>query len=675
MKKARSRRKSNNSSSTSSDNGEINFSGNKRNERGNANNISNGVIEKRKPTHEEAALTAKNFRLAKELNDLKVRHRDETKTVTKLTMQNMTLATRCREALNHITALKEELSLHRVRTAELLEIQRQQERFFATQINATLNSCTVPAKEKVRSGKKSPPPPPPPSNVNSNRSMESTNSNDEYDIIGGSKNHNNGKMNERKSLDSNVQSEISRRKPSQDEQDSSTDKFCHKNETTASKFGPISADFFLVSQSGSDSSPRVSDSFNEGCSPSRTGDKGIPSSPVFRLNRNKPNATSSMEAFEASFDTAFPSTFSTPVEEPPSLSLAFDLPEFSDPFFIGSLDLNNESNEKKSSEDLNQRPLPEEGGVISWTSSVDSEFNSLFDSIDTEVEKTISKSSILGISPLPSVVQSKTNNSNDHSGKGFNNEAFSTTEIISESNTATPILSSLDPLMFHTPELEVDAFGDYVVKKKPNSPTRPQKKNGLPARAQYIAATTVVLSEESAKSGIITTGSSDNSTNESETTKSSDKVISRTSSAIEVNNDSNHPEDEPSLNKKTTKVNNKQTNLSAEKSNTRIASSDMDIQEEIRRLDAIANAMTHVTSPISQVSTASTPSSSSLLSSKGSRRRVKQPISYTEPSIHSKLRRGDLFFVKKEVENEKQSSSSAKVIIPDAPDGRKLTVV
>lgn len=74
---------------------------------------------RRKPTPEEAALTAKNYRLAKELSDLRVRNREECKAVSRLTMENMNLASRWREAIGHVAMLKKELAMHQRRAAEV----------------------------------------------------------------------------------------------------------------------------------------------------------------------------------------------------------------------------------------------------------------------------------------------------------------------------------------------------------------------------------------------------------------------------------------------------------------------------------------------------------------------------------------------------------------------------
>lgn len=54
-----------------------------------SNHSNNALLEKKKPSPEELALTAKNYRMAKELSELRVRHREECKAVTRLTMENV----------------------------------------------------------------------------------------------------------------------------------------------------------------------------------------------------------------------------------------------------------------------------------------------------------------------------------------------------------------------------------------------------------------------------------------------------------------------------------------------------------------------------------------------------------------------------------------------------------
>ena len=64
------------------------------------------------------------------------------------------------------------------------------------------------------------------------------------------------------------------------------------------------------------------------------------------------------------------------------------------------------------------------------------------------------------------------------------------------------------------------------------------------------------------------------------------------------------------------------------------------ISEEMQELDALVNG------PHSRA-----------LKSNVRRRAVKQPISYAEPSLSSKLRRGDVFFAKSDVENDAKSKT------------------
>uniref|UniRef100_A0A7S3QDE4 Shugoshin C-terminal domain-containing protein n=1 Tax=Chaetoceros debilis TaxID=122233 RepID=A0A7S3QDE4_9STRA len=95
-------------------------------------------------TETEAHLTAKNYRLAKELSELRQKLKDETKTVTNLTMQNMNLASRCRQALNHVEALRKELSKYQqqeissnVRIHSQQQPQPQQQSNYSVDVEGT----------------------------------------------------------------------------------------------------------------------------------------------------------------------------------------------------------------------------------------------------------------------------------------------------------------------------------------------------------------------------------------------------------------------------------------------------------------------------------------------------------------------------------------------------------
>mmetsp|Transcript_34267 Transcript_34267/g.73008 ORF Transcript_34267/g.73008 Transcript_34267/m.73008 type:complete len:840 (-) Transcript_34267:51-2570(-) len=74
---------------------------------------------------DEMALSQKNHRLAKELSDLRVRHREETMVVSRLTMENMNLASRCREAIAQVAALKKEILVYQKRQSEWGTLQRE----------------------------------------------------------------------------------------------------------------------------------------------------------------------------------------------------------------------------------------------------------------------------------------------------------------------------------------------------------------------------------------------------------------------------------------------------------------------------------------------------------------------------------------------------------------------
>jgi len=216
-------------------------------------------------TSDTEAFSSKNLRLAKELSELRIRYRDETKTVTRLTMENMTLSTRCREALKTVTALRQELDEYKRRLAD-----------FETDDNHKPNRIM-----DTRRRTKTPPPPPPPVVDNSPQSMPQASNDGESSI------------------------------------------------NTVKSTGPISSDFFLNQEEGVAFSSVMQDFEKENTT--------IPSSPLFRLSKQP---TSSIEAFEASFEASFDTTFPSFDKSSSSINLAFDEPQFTDPFFIGSLDLN-----------------------------------------------------------------------------------------------------------------------------------------------------------------------------------------------------------------------------------------------------------------------------------------------------------------------------------------------
>jgi hypothetical protein len=64
----------------------------------------------------------------KKKSDLRVRHREETRVVSRLTMENMNLASRCREAIAQVAALRKELLVHQKRQGEYSNLVKEVER-------------------------------------------------------------------------------------------------------------------------------------------------------------------------------------------------------------------------------------------------------------------------------------------------------------------------------------------------------------------------------------------------------------------------------------------------------------------------------------------------------------------------------------------------------------------
>mmetsp|Transcript_27285 Transcript_27285/g.54666 ORF Transcript_27285/g.54666 Transcript_27285/m.54666 type:complete len:866 (-) Transcript_27285:2302-4899(-) len=115
---------------------------------------------------DKVALSQKNHRLAKELSDLRVKHREETKVVSRLTMENMNLASRCRQVISEAADLKRKLSGYEKRHGdfgilqkEVLLLRRQIEKQHGNgnggvekSGSSRRNRSTSPKKEKRNSG-------------------------------------------------------------------------------------------------------------------------------------------------------------------------------------------------------------------------------------------------------------------------------------------------------------------------------------------------------------------------------------------------------------------------------------------------------------------------------------------------------------------------------------------
>jgi len=98
--------------------------------------------QRKKYQDEVSSLTTKNYRLAKELADLRQRNRDESRNVSRLTMENMNLASRCREAISHVAMLKKELAMQQKRTVQALASQREQNQRMTDSLTSSFISST-----------------------------------------------------------------------------------------------------------------------------------------------------------------------------------------------------------------------------------------------------------------------------------------------------------------------------------------------------------------------------------------------------------------------------------------------------------------------------------------------------------------------------------------------------
>ena len=245
----------------------------------------------------------------------------------------------------------------------------------------------------------------------------------------------------------------------------------------------------------------------------------------------KPRGTDSIDAFEASFQTTFPTSFADSVSPSPVKNFADS--DFSDSFFFNA-----------SSDDADKNKTPQRVDTPMAISNINVE------EIDAPLDEALSL---------------------------FPNSAFET-----------------DVHSFETPEREPQT----VVEDKVLSPNRNGKKNSATPRSRLERKQNI----EDAPLDEIRSDDEEHSPT---------LVLKR-------------------LQQRKAKQISPAPNSGGKGS--------LSISEEIKKLDAIANGIT---------------------SSREKRRSVRQPISYAEPSLNSKLRRGDVFFPKSKEDDDVSNEIAA----------------
>jgi len=303
-----------------------------------------------------------------------------------------------------------------------------------------------------------------------------------------------------------------------------------------------------------------------------------PSPPTRRVSQIKTqsNKNSSLDAFEASFENAFPSSFSSPFEEPTPLSIAFDKPEFPDPFFLGS-------NDNSDGEGF---------GELSRSSFEPSQASTAFEE----------------------VVQSNTSNkpksypANEHDGNNISNnfngfQSEASLDLFPPSNDAFDFADEPKSTQFNstkasnstfqTPNLSKSQNEDPSSIREPSSPRVVKKVGGNSARARYLAATGNLASSIDTNMNINKAQDVDHQVRRSNQRKKKGNDV------VMVNS--------PQENIRTQQLNKNQSAFS---------------------LPTLSN------------------------NQKGSRRNVRHPIPYADPSLNSKVRRGHDFFPKTDIRTD-----------------------
>ena len=287
-----------------------------------------------------------------------------------------------------------------------------------------------------------------------------------------------------------------------------------------------------------------------------------------KIKENGSNEENSYDAFEASFQTTFPSSFSQTVSTERAFSLDEVLNDDSD-FFADSTPSNSATSTPSNNNKSNDESQPPSLSLNQSNSS-----NRSKDRISRDSSLSSSYESV----PDDELIQFPS----------YSQES-------SESSTIS------------TPPSKSTISSD----KSPSPPSEKQG-GGVAARARYKYS----FSDPDENIAPMDEAQADRAETASPT------LVLQRLQERKVRDKTNHHNDDGN------------SSLSAKNEKS------VSLSEEMRKLDAIATG---------------TLTSRSSYKANSRRRAVKQPISYAEPSLSSKLRRGDVFFPKHDVENEVKS--------------------
>jgi len=558
---------------------------------------------RRAPTPEEAALTAKNYRLAKELSDLRVRHREETKNVTKLTMENMNLASRCRQAMAHAEMLQKELSKHHPnKTSETKRHRQSSKRYpLESSHNLHLNNSSVlegtttpsdkdgnlynhsthstPHQHQHQNQPQDSTVTEPTAGTSKAKVLSVVVKNDNVDRL--SSDYDIPETNHESSSPSPPRSSHKNESIRENSIVPVTNNSSHDHDGADVAFGELhSADFFSpTSYENTLPTTPEKENVDMNIGIGALNDEFRNFNLAVSINENGSNEdNNSFDAFEASFTTDFPLSFTTTIPSERSLSLEEVFSE-SDSFFTNSHGENPSSSSSS--------PPPPQRGVSMARS--------------TSAERTTSGNR--NGNDTPNKKSSKSNPDNEL-------ELFPPSPLDSFVNSPDSIMS--------TPSPKKGRYDDKGTGTPPSPPS--DKRAGIAAaKARYLYA----LSDTDENIAPMDEAHADKS-------ETSPTLVLQRLQQRKAKDKSGSGG--PSLSDLATN-----------------AARNKNFSEEIRKLDAIASG-TH-SGPLSRIKSGS-----------GSRRRgVKQPISYAEPSLSSKLRRGDVFFPKNDVTNAEAANSKATV--------------